>query len=181
MNLSSNAFTKTERRILDFFFENPEREVFEKEVRKLAVVSAGSANSCLKTLYKKTYLLHRKLGRMNFYKLNSEDSFVKQLKKAYTLSLPVISKIKEAFKNQNIEVYLYGSAARGEDTEKSDIDLLIIGNIEAVELEKNLTRIKIMSKKEIKPSLFRKLDWISVSKKDPAFFERVQKDKIRIV
>ena len=118
---------------------------------------------------------------MNFYRLNREDVLVKQMKRVYTLSIPFIYKLKEAFEHAGIEIYLYGSAARGEDTEKSDIDLLVIGKIELVTFEKEMFPIRKMCKKEITYSFFTRLEWLSMSKKDPAFFERVEKDKIRLV
>ena len=138
MNSSSPiSLSYIESKLMKFFFENAEKELYEKEVRKKAGVSAGAANKYLKVLGQKGLLLQEKKGRMNFYRLNREDILVKQIKKAHTLSLPFISKIKEVFVDGKIEISLYGSAARGEDTEKSDIDLLVIGNIEPVELEKN--------------------------------------------
>ncbi len=123
-----------ESKIIRFFFEHVEQELYEKEIADQAGVSAGAANKYLKLLSEKSLLLHRKAGRMNFYKLNKDEPLVKQMKKTYTLSMPFIIKMKEHIKETKIEVYIYGSAARGEDTEKSDIDLLIIGNINNDEL-----------------------------------------------
>jgi len=177
MNLNS-----TEQKIMEFFFKRPAEEFYEKEIREAVKVSAGAANMHLKKLTKNGFLLHRKVGRMNFYRLNYvENALVRQLKKAHTLSFPLFPKIKEAFKDSVVEIYLYGSTARGEDTEKSDLDMLVIGNIELNKLEKQFSGIRKISEKEIKLAVFSRRDWISMAKKDPAFHERVEKDKIRIV
>ena len=182
MNSSSpSKLSEIETKLLEFFFENSGKEFFEKEVRVQSKISAGATNKYLKSLTDKNLLLHRKIGRMNFYKLNKEDELVKQMKKTYTLSLPFMQKIKESAKEINMEIYLYGSCARGEDNEKSDVDLLVIGNIEPKESERFFSPIRKISKKPIKVSLFTKIEWLSMKKKDMAFFERVEKDKIRIV
>ncbi len=177
MNLNS-----TEQKIMGFFFKRPAEEFYEKEVREAVGLSAGAANIHLKQLAKKSFILYRKAGRMNFYRLNYVDnSIVRQLKKAHTLSLRVFSKIKETFKDFGLEIYLYGSAARGEDTEKSDLDILVIGDIELSKLEKQFSSIRKNSEKEIKLTVFSRRDWIRIAKRDPAFYQRIEKDKIKIV
>ena len=179
-SISWDAENKIENMPREFFFESS-GEFFESEIKKATKISLGSANSHLKALAKRGFLIHRKAGRMNFYRLDTENVIVKQMKKAYILSLPFVEKVKEAGEKLGLETYLYGSCARGEYTEKSDVDVLIIGNISLAEIEKHFSHIRKLSKRDIKISLFTRLDWISMSKKDPAFFERVEKDKIRIV
>ncbi len=46
-----------------------------------------------------------------------------------------IALIRERYKNQIEEVILYGSVARSENDEESDVDLLVIGKIDDTEVE----------------------------------------------
>ncbi len=80
----------------------------------------------------------------------------------------------------NAEVFLYGSAARGEDTEESDIDILVIGKITKQSVLKITEPVSKQIKRAIKPIIMTPLHWAALRSKDPAFYERVEKDKIKI-
>ncbi|MEW6222409.1 MAG: nucleotidyltransferase domain-containing protein [Candidatus Hadarchaeota archaeon] len=73
------------------------------------------------------------------------------------------------------EIYLYGSAARGEGFEDSDLDILVVGRERDV-----ISEIGKIDKR-IKVSFFTPLEWAKVAREDPAFYERVLQDKIRLV
>jgi predicted nucleotidyltransferase len=118
---------------------------------------------------------------MNFFKLSREDPLVKRLKSAYNLSLQIVEKIRDIGKKMDVEIYLYGSTARGEDAEDSDWDILILGDLQRNEITEEFRKLRKLLNKEIKLLLYKKAEWSIVAKKDPAFYERVEKDKIRLV
>lgn len=164
-------------KILIFYLENPSRELYERKIREALKLSRASTIKWLKILYESEILFLKQLGRMKHYRLNSQSPIVKQLKLLLNISkiLPQIKSLKGKCK-----IFLYGSVARGEDTENSDIDLLIIGkqsqeiNATVRELERNL-------KKRIRPSYYTEVEWSKIARKDIAFYERVEKDKIELV
>ncbi len=164
-----------------FFLENPSKEFYETEVRKKTGISTGAVNNYLKELKSEGILLLNKRGAMNFYRLNRDDVRVKKLKVAYSMSLPLVKHIKNMGKKLGIKAYVYGSVARGEDTENSDWDLLVIGNVKLDALEKELKPIRSGFGGRIKVSVFTAVDWARMKKSDPAFYERVEKDKIELV
>ena len=126
---------------------------------------------------KQDYLKCSKIGVTNLYKLNQENNIIRQIKILNTVfKLEILSRIK-----YNLEIYLYGSASRGEDSEESDIDLLIIGEIKRHDLIQNIEQISKKIKKKINFQIFKQSEWTLMADKDPAFYERVEKDKLRIV
>ncbi len=82
-------------------------------------------------------------------------------------------------------IYLFGSCARGEDTEQSDIDLLVIAEEEhqviLAALENQKKKIKGLKHLRLSIHCFRSLEWAQMARKDAAFYERVERDKIQIV
>ncbi len=160
-------------KLLEFFMDNPSKELYEAEIRKRVKISKSSSLKWLRKLAEHDFLLKRTNG-MVFYSLNKNNILVKELKR-----LKMISLLVPEFKNiKGAEVFLYGSAARGEYEEDSDVDILVIGKDESVRnvinvLEKRLGR-------RIKPSFFTQLEWSKMSRVDPAFFERVERDKVRL-
>jgi len=84
-------------------------------------------------------------------------------------------------KEKELEIYLYGSASRGEDTEKSDIDILIIGKTKRSEIVDFIENISKNIKKRISFTVFSPVEWSMMRKKDKAYYERIEKDKIRLI
>jgi len=161
-------------KILEFFLDNPSKEFYEAEIREKSDVAKASSVKWLKTLAKLEFLSKRNKGRMILYKLNSENQVVKELKR-----LKIISLLVPEFKGMNVEVYLYGSCARGESKEDSDIDIIVMGK-QTREIIDNIGKIEKKIGKKIKPSFYTQMEWGKMSREDPAFYERVEKDKIRL-
>ncbi|MEM5880970.1 MAG: nucleotidyltransferase domain-containing protein [Candidatus Aenigmatarchaeota archaeon] len=82
----------------------------------------------LNYLEKNNLVLTKRVGRVKFYRLNRHSFFVFQLKKLFNFTsnilLELIEKLKEAKK-----IIVFGSYARGEDVEESDIDVLVVTDI----------------------------------------------------
>lgn len=173
----------TAMRLLTFFFENPSNEFYAKKITDLTELSLGAVHNHLKTLESQGFILARREGRMTFFRLNRESEIVKILKVAYSLSHVVVDAIKKAGSAvEGVEIYLYGSVARGEDLEDSDWDILVLGKSK-LSIVMNALRQAIVAAKprDVRVSLHTKLEWSRTAKEDPSFYERVEKDKIRLV
>ena len=163
-------------KILGFFLENIKQEFSETEVRKRTKLARATVNKWLKVLSSYNLLIQKTKGKMKIYRANTEFVVTRQLKILFNL-VKLVPYLQEI---ENVQIYLYGSAARGEDFEDSDIDLLVIGKP-----DKNIFDVirKIETKigKRVKMSAYTELEWSSMARKDLAFYERVEKDKIRLV
>jgi predicted nucleotidyltransferase len=163
-------------KILEFFLDNPSGEFYGSEVRKKLGVAKASSVKWLKKLVDYDFLLGEAKGRTIFYRLNSDNIVIKELKKLKLVSL-LIPKVK---KLGGVEVFLYGSCARGEDREESDVDLLVIGG-ERKEIIETISDLEKKINRRLKVSFYSQLEWSKMARKDPAFYERVEKDKIRLI
>ncbi len=168
-------------KLLLFFFENASSEFYESQIKERTGLSLGSVNRYLKLLAQENLLLLRKKGKMNFYKFNKENTAAKYLKISYNLSSPIVSHLKEIGKKLGVKTYLYGSVARGEDDEKSDWDVLVLGNVKTPELERELYALRRGFDKEIRLTIFTRKEWLDLQKKDLAFYQRLEKDRIELV
>lgn len=159
-------------RVLRFFLTNPAGEFYEKEIQQKTAAARASVRKWLHTLERSGFISVATRGRLILYRLNRENPLVKQLKVLNTMSwfMPRLN----AFRGQG-ELYLYGSASRGEDLEDSDIDVLVIGKDRAI-----VDKVRAIDER-IKVSFFTPLEWAKTASEDPAFYERVERDKIRLV
>jgi len=158
--------------VLKFFLDNPSGEFYEREIQKKVTVARASARKWLHVLEQLGFISTTRRGRLKLHRLDRENPLVKQLKVLSAISW-LLPKLKP-LKGQG-EVYLYGSAARGEGLEDSDLDILTIGRDRAI-----INRVKAIDER-IKVSFFTPLEWARMAREDPAFYERVERDKVRLV
>jgi hypothetical protein len=103
----------------------------------------------------------------------------KELKPAYShkINLPskLISQIIKILKKNNVKkAGIFGSYARGEQTEKSDIDLLI-------EPPKNIGFGFVKIQMELQDSLGKRIDLVSYNRISPYLKNRILNEEVKII
>lgn len=165
---------KKTSRVLKYFLEQPTKKIYAQQLGKELKMSKKSMLDGLHILTDAELLEREEIGRTKRYRLRRSNPIVRYLKILFTLDkiIPLLKK----FKVGEVEIYLYGSAARGEDTEKSDIDLFLIGN-----MARKDALGKIGKMRKLKPIYFTYIEYSSLARKDKAFYERLERDKIRLI
>ncbi len=168
---------KSALRLILFLAEHPIKYSFTRLQRQTKLAKA-TLMKWLPLLVKESLLTKTEIGRNRLYKVKAEDMRIKQLKILHTLTKLI--PLRELAKKYNVEVYLYGSSARGEDKEQSDLDILVLGEVPLEKFAGELGKIGKKLRKRVQPQYFSHLEWATLKGKDPAFYERVEKDKIRL-
>jgi len=119
-------------RVLALFLDSPTKKRHVRGVARELHISPRTAKKYLATLQRDGYLLYEKDGIYEKFRADRDSQIFKDRKIFHT-----IRKLRECGVIEHIEedmnypaLVLYGSAARGEDTEKSDIDIFIVGKTE---------------------------------------------------
>lgn len=162
-------------KVLVFFIRNPSQKISYTNLRKKIKIAKATLTKNIGFLLKENFIAQEIVGLNKIYRLNRDNVLIKQLKVIDNLF--ILKDMRRLCAKHNVEIYLYGSAARGEDTEESDFDLLVIGKIPK---EQILADIKKYTERQIKLVVLTPLEWAGMATSDPAFYERVEKDKIRL-
>jgi len=160
--------------LTEYFLNNPTIETYPQELEKKLKMSRQSMFKALEAVQAAGLIEVKEIGRTRQYRLRRNESTVKQLKILSTIDS--IMHLMDKLKDSGAEIYLFGSAARGEDTEKSDIDLLIMSD-----KPKNEMLGKFAQTEKIRPLYFSFLEYSALARKDKPFYERIEKDKIRLI
>ena len=169
-SMNKNSFTKTEEKIITLLSNYPNREFFCRQIASKLKISTGGVSENLRRLAKGKLVKGCKRGNMKFYQIIEENPVVKQYK--INLTLKRISSLINKLKAKSLEIILFGSTSRGEQTADSDIDLFVLSNHKG-EIRKILdsTRNKLSIKAIIKiPN-----EWSELEIKEPEFYKEVQK------
>lgn len=131
------------QQVLCFFVDHPNEEMLAADVQAATKLSKAGIYRALDVLARQGMVEKLKKGRFAFYRIVTDDCFVRQYKVLKTVSFlrPLVKKLKDV----STEIVLYGSASRGEDYSDSDIDLFIIAS-EPHEARKALSGVKLKRK-----------------------------------
>jgi predicted nucleotidyltransferase len=130
IGLADALFSKVQQRVLGLLFVNADRSFYTNEIVRFVGCGIGAVQRELETLAQSELVTIKKIGNQKHYQANPDTPIFAELRgimlKTVGLAdilrlalLPLSDKIQTAF--------IYGSIAKGNDTAKSDIDVLIVG------------------------------------------------------
>lgn len=164
-------------KILVSFFEEPERELFVKELARKLNISAGSVSRVCKELEEEGVLSSKELGRAKFYSLKNDDPLVGRLKSAWFLN--ELMQFSDCWEHEEIQsVALYGSRASGEYISKSDLDMLVISNMKKGEIDKLFEKLGKKFGEKFSLFVFSLSEWRKLAKKKDRFYIEVLSNHI---
>ena len=158
------------QKVLIWFFSFPYREIGLSDLAEALKISKATANLVVKELEKNEFLNIEVLGRVWRISCNPKHVYNHTKKIGYNLEMiyasPIISAIYELFPNPKY-IILFGSYRKGDDTEKSDIDIAVeilgekemeiikLGILPELGFRKNVpVNVHVFSRNKINPNLF---------------------------
>jgi predicted nucleotidyltransferase len=119
-----------ERKLMELFFKNPQREMHLREAAKEAGFNPMTASKYLES-YAKAGLLRRREERGHIlYSANLQSRLFREKKRHHTVMRILESGLVEHLEgelNHPEAIVLFGSSSKGENAGRSDIDLFILG------------------------------------------------------
>jgi predicted nucleotidyltransferase len=166
VNLSSLAIS-----VLAYLARSPDNRYY---VREIATNTGGSVGGCykaLKKLYDMNLVKKEKSGRNLYFNINNENPAIKYFK--IFINIQEVNEMVKSITSKCNKIILYGSCSTGEDTIRSDIDLLII--TENVEEIKQTIKNTFIGKRQLKPIIMLPHEFIKLKDKDRAFYNEINK------
>ncbi len=118
-------------KVLEYFLLHPTQEIHLKELTRKLKVSPRSVKIYCDLFEEEGILISERKGNLRIFRLNNGSFIVRELKRTYYLLI-----LKE-FGIENIcescTIAVYGSFASGEMDERSDLDILVVGDEEDVD------------------------------------------------
>ena len=153
-------FTSTTRvKLLKLFFMNREREFYLRELSRITGENPNSIKRELENLKSIGLITERKRGNQKLYRVNKLCPIHEELRKIVLKTVGIGEVLRENLVKFGVKFALiYGSFAQGEEVKDSDIDLLIIGDVDEEEL------IKII--KKLEEELSREINYILWNRKE---------------
>ncbi len=168
--------SKTRVEILGRMLLHPERGFHARELER--AIGPGSYRSVwleLKNLERLGLLAPTRIGRTVQYRVNPESPLVPELTELFRKNWAAGELIGEAIKSAgDIGVaFIHGSFATGKFGAKSDIDLVVIGVVDAHRLDSALAAVESKLGRELNYRLFKPREWIRELQSGTPFLREV--------
>lgn len=163
LNLSS----KTARKLLGFFFLHENESLYFNEIVRRLNEDKRNLAKKIKEFESIGLLKIETKGNLKIYSLNKKFSLYKEYKKIVFQTVGIENELKTALLNVDgiKEAFIFGSYAENRMDAFSDLDLMVIGDHNTVDLHKALGRIQKVTNREI-----------NVTSMGPKEFRAKQKD-----
>jgi len=166
-------------KILEYFLSHPTQKKYLNELAKELAVSPRSIKIYC-DLFEKDGIIKREItGNVHLFSTNNNHYRVQEMKRAYIANLLAEHHI-ETIQQTCISFAVYGSHASGLNDERSDLDLLIIGDEHQINKDSILTLQKTLDK-EIQLTILSLIQWETMKKNDDPFAKAILRNHLLLV
>ena len=184
VSIADFLFTPSVQRVLGAVLLHPEQSYSLQDLLKVANTGRGSTQLQIDRLVRAGVLRDDRRGRQRSIRADTTFALYPELasiaRKSFAMSEP-ITKALEPFGDQISEAFLFGSVAKGTDTQSSDIDLMIIGSAPLLELSEAVYQVEQSLGRQIHFSLYEPVEWRSLVQNDPVVAQLAAGPKIMLI
>lgn len=162
-SLAGALFSHVQQRVLALIFGNPDRSFYTREIVKNIDSGTGAVERELAKLERSGLVSTERIGNQKHYRANRASPIFEDLHslvlKTVGLSEP-LRKALQPYADRIRVAFVYGSVAKGRDTARSDIDLMVIGdNLNYSDLYTTLQDAEQVLKRPVRPNFLSIEDW----------------------
>jgi len=184
--IADSLFTKTQQKVIGLLFRKPGASFYLNEIVRFADMGKGTIKRELDKMTQAGLLTVKRIGNQTHYQANSAspvyDELISISRKTFGL-VDVIHQALQPISNAIQSAFIYGSIAKGTDSAKSDIDLMIIGDdIAYADMMNLLIPIEKELQRPINPSIYTPEDFNKKLDEKNSFIVRVlEQEKINVI
>lgn len=130
MSIAAALFSDSQTRVLRWLFGQPERGFHLNELLRLTGLGSASLQRELNKLVNAGLVTSERVGNLRTFQANAESPVYGELIGLVRKTLGAQPALREALQPLAKDVesaWIYGSVAKGTDTAKSDIDVMLVG------------------------------------------------------
>lgn len=156
-NVSLELFGKVRSAVLALLFRDSKQSFYFREIARSIGSGRGAVQRELVNLLEIGLLISYRQGNHVYYQANPRCPIFSEIKSLMIKTCGVAGVLQEALKPLEAEIrsaFIYGSFAKGLEKVDSDVDVLIIGNVNFAEIADLLWSVQETIGREINPSVY---------------------------
>lgn len=176
--LAEILFKDYRKRVLALLLLNPDKRYHVREIARITGTIAGTLNKELARLADAGILTKESIGNQVQYSADRQCPVYEELASILRKTAGLVEVLANALValEENIDVALvFGSMASDKATSASDVDLLVIGDVEFNKVAKAVYPSQEILKREINPKVYTQKEWKKLIAKQDGFAKEVMK------
>lgn len=183
LSLGDALFSATQQKVLGLLYGKPDQSFYANEISRWANVGKGGLMRELERLHSAGILTMSRQGNQTHYQANPECPVYTELAGIVRKTFGIAEVLRAALvplSKKLVWAFIYGSIAKGQENEHSDIDLMLIGNdLSYTDVMGRLLVMEEQLGRTINPVLYTPADWQNRKAAGNSFVTRVnQQEKI---
>lgn len=178
--LAGLLFNDYRRKVLGLLLLHPDKKYHVREIARLTGTVAGTLHKELAKLAEAGVLTKETVGNQVRYGADKNCIIFNELASILRKTTGVVEVLAEALEPLagKIDVaFVFGSIAEGRESTGSDVDLLLIGDVDFKRIITALYDVQETLQREINPKVYKKDEWMRLVRKKDAFAMEVMSGK----
>lgn len=174
--LCNGLFGKTRQAVLAFLYGQTDSSFYTKQILDAMKSGRGTVQRELKNLTDTGIVIREVEGRQVYYRANDKCPIFNELKSIVRKTFGVANVLREALApiaEQIATAFVYGSMAGGEATASSDVDLLVLGDIDEMALHGAISQAENRLGRPVNYTLISQLEFDKRRSQKGGFLDRV--------
>jgi predicted nucleotidyltransferase len=159
--LSTLITSKVRLRLVVLFLTHPEERFYQKQLIRDLGMSSAQLQSELRKLEETGFLTSSREANTRYFQVNKRSPIYPELKSIVFKTVGLADYLKTALAEiGDVEIALiYGSVAKNVENVASDVDLLVIGDVDTDALHDAIYSAEEAIGREINPTVYDRKDW----------------------
>jgi predicted nucleotidyltransferase len=169
-------FGSYRRQLLAHLLLRPDEAFYVRELARMTGIPAGSIHRELTALHESGLLLREHHGNQVLYQANQECPIYSELAAIFRKTVGLAALIGDALADKADKIrlaFVFGSMATGRQNQSSDVDVMIIGDIQLVDVVKALSPVQQTLGREINPVIMTTHKFVAQKNKNDRFVSRL--------
>ncbi|MEW8356140.1 MAG: transcriptional regulator [Candidatus Thiodiazotropha sp.] len=171
-------FTKTQQRVLSLLYGTPDKSYYANEIVRWADMGRGTVRRELERMTSAGLLVSSRTGNQLHYQANSDNPIYPDLLNIVRKTFGIADVIRQALMPQDTHIslaFVYGSIAKLDDSQTSDLDLMLVGDLTYSDIVELLLPVESSLQRTINPTIYTLSEFNSKLLQGSSFLERVIK------
>jgi uncharacterized protein len=155
--LSETLFGRTRGAVLSVLYGHIGEAFYLRQLARLTNITLGAVHRELRQLVGAGLVNRKTVGVQTFYTANQESPVFAEIKsliiKTVGMHDVLLAALEPLRKKINL-AFVYGSVAQSMESKRSDVDLMIVGNVDFGEIVEKLADAQKILNREINPTVY---------------------------
>ncbi len=155
--LSDVLFGQIRGKVLALLFGQADKSFYVRQIARHIKASVGAVQRELEKLAGVDLIVRTSVGNLVLYQVNQRNPIFAEMKALVSKTVGIFNILHNALEHiaERVTVaFVYGSVARHEERAESDIDLMIVGNVELDDVLAQLSNAETTLGRAVNPTVY---------------------------